>query len=244
MTYLYLDIETVPDFESSEEYLASRSMIENGKLTPQSNSSLYYRVTMGALNPHQGKTIAIAYSIGDEDLQILEEWVSSERETLQKFYDVLDKATRESWKSKTHLTYVGFNILHFDIPFLFCRMQYHEIRTSSSGHDPIWLYRKLFWPSVDLLQMHLHLNHCVCEGLNHDAVCCAYGLPIKDIHGDVIKDLYYQREYQKIEKYIRDEFLHRDILERILTEGIVDAERFRSSVDDIKKRKADSQIRR
>jgi len=233
LSYLYFDIETVPIFDSKEEYFKLKDLIDRGKLTPESSKFLYYKMTKGMLNPHQGKVIAIAYAVDDGELEILKEWQLSERTMLQQFYDLADKATKKGWESKKPLTYVGFNILTFDIPFMFCRMQYHKVVTSIEAHDPLWLFRRLFQCSVDLLQIHLPFNDYKHEGLTHDALCVTYGLPTKGMRGKDLTDLYYREKYREIEDYVRREFIYPELFKKILSEGLTDEARFRSSVKTI-----------
>jgi hypothetical protein len=241
VSYLYFDIETAPEFKSREEYLSLKKKIELGQLTEKTDRALYYRVTKGATNPHEGKVISIAYALNDEKLQILKEWKSSEPAILQEFYNLADKASREGWQSHKPLTYVGFGILDFDIPFMFCRMQNHKTATSfQGGHDPIWLFRRLFQVSADLRQMHLHLNDCDANGLTHDALCSAYGLRTKDMEGKMLTDLYYNEKYEKIEDYIQREFVYPQLFKKIMNDGLVHKTRLRSSVRSVlEKRRAE-----
>jgi len=238
LAYLYFDVETVPTFDSGNEYLRLRKMIDEGKLTRETNRALYHKVMSGARNPHEGKVISIAYALDEEKLEILREWELTEPRVLQSFYDVADKATRESWQLEKPITYVGFNILGFDIPFMFCRMQHHGILTSAGFHDPKWLFRRLFQFSVDLLQVHLPLNDFESRGLSHNALCCAYGLPTKRVQGDVLATFYYKEEYQKIEDYIQREFVYPKIFRKILNEGLVGKAKLRSSLKGVVNKKA------
>jgi len=230
LAYLYFDVETVPAFDSRDEYLRLKKMIDEGKLTRETNKALYYKVMSGARNPQEGKVISIAYALNDEKPKILREWELTEPSVLQSFYDVADRSTRESLRLEKPITYVGFNILNFDIPFLFCRMQHNKIQTSLGTHDARWLFRRLFQFSLDLLQIHLPLNNFESKGLDHNALCHAYGLPAKPLGGYVLAEFYYRKEYEKIEDYVQCEFVYPEILRRILKEGLVDKAKLRSSV--------------
>ena len=233
LSYLYLDIETAPAFDSKKEYLRLRDMILRGDLTPQSDPSLFYKVKNGALNPHEGKVIVISYAHDNDSPQMLKEWESSEQAILQEFHSVLDKATRETASSGKHLTYVGFNIIQYDLPFLFCRMQSYRM------DDPKWLYKKLFHFSADLMQMHLPLNDYDFTGLTHDALCSAYEVDTKGTTGDMIIDWYYEEKYAQIEDYVRSEFVHNRLFKKILSEGLVEKGKLKLSVKTVlEKRRA------
>jgi len=226
MNYFYFDIETVPIFQSEEEYFKARETLEHDEMTPKTNRSLYYKIRKGMLNPFDGKIVAITYQHNDEKLHILREWKSSECEILQEFFNCVDKATEDGWNSRNPLTYVGFNILHFDIPFLFCRMQHHKIITSWRGHELNRLFRRLYQFSIDLLQVHLPQNDYNLKGLSHDKLCNAYGLPTKNVTGKIVTDLYYKEEHEKIEEYVRKEFVYPQLFRKILNDGIVNKSKF------------------
>ena len=72
MTELFLDIESAPNMEK-EEFFAAKREIESGSLTKQSDPARYWKYSVGALNPYEGKAIFIAYrisSIGHNHIQL------------------------------------------------------------------------------------------------------------------------------------------------------------------------------
>ena len=70
MTELFLDIESAPNMEK-EEFFAAKREIESGSLTRQSDPARYWKYSVGALNPYEGKAIFIAYRISSIGLK---EW--------------------------------------------------------------------------------------------------------------------------------------------------------------------------
>ncbi|MEW5760851.1 MAG: 3'-5' exonuclease [Candidatus Thermoplasmatota archaeon] len=180
MRLLFLDIETVPNY-SFKEYIK-----EKDKKTQ--------KFKYGALNPFDGKVVAIAYKIEGEKKNILMEWESSEKDILKKFYKIIDK---------DDIVFVGFNIATFDIPFLYERFRIHGFREEA--------YKKLFSYIIDLLQIHYPLNNYQRKGLSFVALCNAYKIKLKKESGESIRDYYYNKEYDRIIEYINNEFVHEEL---------------------------------
>ena len=72
----------------------------------------------------------------------LKEWESSEKEILTKFYEFIkdrvekEMAVNKAGKEMTRLKMVGFNILKYDVPYLFGRMEQLRI-ADNAGQDII-----------------------------------------------------------------------------------------------------------
>ena len=175
MTELFLDIESAPNMEK-EEFFAAKREIESGSLTKQSDPARYWKYSVGALNPYEGKAIFIAYRISSiGHIRRLKEWEDGEEAILKKLYDTIRTV------KNGRLEFVGHNICGFDLPFLYGRMIHHKI------DDPKKLYYNMQkTAAMDFLQMHLPLNDFHIKGLRHDALARAYGLPIKETKNSII----------------------------------------------------------
>lgn len=231
MTNLFFDIETVPNYNSREDYLSIKEKIQRGIISKEINKNLFWKFDKGALNPHEGKIIAITYKIDNSDIVILEEWNSSEKDILQNFFNLIDTLSREGWQKNDPLSLVGLNIVSFDLPFLYERMKQNVIITSSyTGHDPIWLYKKLFAFPIDLFQAHLHLNDFDGKGLKHNIICTAYNLNNKNKQGNELTDDYYLERYEEIEKYINEEFVYSELFEKIKNKGLTTKEKIKELI--------------
>ena len=89
MTELFLDIESAPNMEK-EEFFAAKREIESGSLTRQSDPARYWKYSVGALNPYEGKAIFIAYRISSiGHIRRLKEWEDGEEAILKKLYDTI-----------------------------------------------------------------------------------------------------------------------------------------------------------
>jgi len=212
---LFLDIETVPSFDS-EEYFKIKKEIDSGNLDKHSsNNEIFWRFERGGLNPFDGKVILITYKINNAHTFRLKEWELSERELLKKFYNLLVDLQRGP--SKDRLRIIGHNILGFDIFFLYSRMKYHKIEEEK------WLYQWLInKPEViDFLQLHLPLNDFKTKGLKHDVLARAYGFPVKHTLGSGEIQHYFQKQYYKIIEYSDREFIYPDLYEKIISNGLI-----------------------
>jgi len=221
---LFFDIETVPNF-SKDEYVEIKNAMDSGTLTRGDN---FYKFKYGALNPYEAKVILITYQINDEEPHYLKEWESSEKEILQKFFEVLDKRQKIGEK----LTLIGFNIVSFDLPFLLVRMLENKIDTSwKTGFDTKWLFNRVFrfaYPH-DLKHIHLPLNDFSGEGLVHDVIAKAYGFPTKDESGMENTERYFNNP-EEIMNYVKKEFIYPQLYNKIKSEGLASKEKIKSLV--------------
>ena len=221
MTELFLDIESAPNMEK-EEFFAAKREIESGSLTRQSDPARYWKYSVGALNPYEGKVIFIAYRISSVGhIRRLKEWEDGEEAILKKLYDTIRTV------KNGRLEFVGHNICGFDLPFLYGRMMHHKI------DDPEKLYYNMQkTAAMDFLQMHLPLNDFHIKGLRHDALARAYGLPIKETTGDVEYLHYFRDEFEKIVEYSEREFVYAELYEKIKKDGMVSKEALMRAIQE------------
>jgi DNA polymerase elongation subunit (family B) len=101
-------------------------------------------VDKAALNATTGTVLCIGlYDLRSDAYLVLE---GQEKEIISQFWAALEDETYHSGRVKT---FVGFNILRFDLPFLMRRSWHHDIPI------PVWLYEGRFLSSkfVDLMQI-------------------------------------------------------------------------------------------
>ena len=224
---IFLDIETVPNYDSPEEFRSIQKKIDDGTITKNSGDSSirkqYWRHDAGGLSPVQGKTIMIAYQVDDGPIHRLLEWESSERDILKEVYGVF---TRYRGTYDDPLNVIGFNIASFDLPFLYYRSQ----QVLEGDVDPFWLHKYFHAPAIhDIMLIHLPLNGWSRYGLNHNAVAKAYGLPVKEERGSVNAGYYYNREFDRILNYAESEFVYPEMY-RKMKSGLVAKERLQECV--------------
>jgi uncharacterized protein YprB with RNaseH-like and TPR domain len=116
-------------------------------------------------------------------ITILPEWESSEENILKSAWNVLME--KDQWD----FVPIGFNILHFDLPFLFSRFR------TVLGEDVS--YEFLDRPSLDLKATFVLMNGGRFKGCNR--------FIRKTESGSVIPEYYKRKEYAKIVNYIQNE---------------------------------------
>lgn len=232
MPNIFVDIETVPVYDSVEEFLKIKNGIDTGVIHRDHDDpavkKMYWKKEMGALNPVEGKIIMITYQVNDGHPWRLAEWKSTESRILKEFYDLI---SMHRGSKEDPLNVIGFNITNFDLPFLFYRSQILEIQNSFSGHDPLWLFKNFHKPTIqDILQIHLPLNNWTRYGLNHNAVAQAYGFSTKMERGTINADYYYGKEYEKILTYTKNEFIYPELYKK-MKRKMISAEKLQESVE-------------
>lgn len=184
MGYLFIDIETYVD-----------------KISPLSGLNPYLKTS---------KIISIAYNyynqliLKDLDIKkptLLKEWESSEREILLNFYRFLKMKVEDD----KHIKLVGFNHLKFDLTYLFGRFIMNEVA------DPEEIYTLLYKKPhcIDLAQIsQIISNHKSKEIMNvgQKVVNRFFGIPVRSGSGLDYTKYYENKEYDKYEKTVYDEF--------------------------------------
>jgi hypothetical protein len=207
MGHLFLDIETY--------------------VSPHDNDS--------ALNPYHrdSKVLVVTYNYYEgfkppvkseiKEPIFLKEWELGEKALLTKFMEVLRELHRKDPYLKIH----GFNILRFDLPYLFGRMKFHEV----AGDEEI--YSLLYKPfGTDMMQLaSLISNESRAKeqlwGLNQKDVNRFFNIQIKEGSGLDVSRFYDNREYDKILEYCNQEFTFEQLLNsfylyaRLLRDGQV-----------------------
>ncbi|MBI4150406.1 hypothetical protein HY488_03310 [Candidatus Woesearchaeota archaeon] len=174
-----------------------------------------------SINPYlsESKVIVISYSfyLGfkppiKEEIKapvFLKEWESNEKDILQQFYTFL----REIQKSDPYVKITGFNILKFDLPYLFARMKHHGI---ASERD---LYDILIRPfGVDIFQISPVISgntmkHEQLWGINHKEASKFFNLQVKEGSGLDCSRYYDAKQYDIIMKYCTEELNFEQLLD-------------------------------
>ncbi|MCK4729799.1 MAG: hypothetical protein KAT28_00625 [Candidatus Aenigmarchaeota archaeon] len=174
-----------------------------------------------SLNPYlsESKILVIAYNYYPnfkppikEELKspvFLKEWKSDEKTILTEFYKFLKKIENED----NYVKIIGFNILKFDLPYLFGRMKILNIASD------LELYNLLFRPfSIDLFQLSPIISdknkkHEQLWGINHKESCKFFKLQIKEGNGLECSQFYDDKEFNKIMKYCTEEFNFEQLLD-------------------------------
>ncbi|MBI4450747.1 hypothetical protein HY642_02115 [Candidatus Woesearchaeota archaeon] len=167
-----------------------------------------------SLNPYLGasKVIVIAFNYYPgfrppskdqiKPATFLKEWESDERSILSQFFGLLKQWQR----ADAYLKISGFNILKFDLPYLFGRMRFHKLASDDELHD------LLFRPfGTDLYQVSALISpktkeHEQLWGINHKQASAFFNLKVKEATGLDCSKFYDAKEYDKIMRYCNEEF--------------------------------------
>ena len=164
------------------------------------------------LNPYRpdSKVLSIAFNYyADFHLQLKDitkptvwkEWEEGEKGILEKFWTFIKLKIEKD----PHLKFLGFNILKFDIPYLFGRMVTMNIASSDEIFDV--LYRRAHW--IDLMQIAIVINPSrFHEFLNpsQKTINKLLGIQVKKGTGKDVTLFYNEKDYDKIMEYISEEF--------------------------------------
>lgn len=173
-----------------------------------------------ALNPYhpESKVLLIAYNYYDgfqppvkKDIKppsFLKEWESNEKDMLLEFLRFLENLQKKDPHLKVH----GFNIHHFDLPYLFGRMKFHGLAPVSELHD------LLFRPfGTDMMQLSALISDDTRHreqlwGIGQKKVNEFFGIQIKEGTGLDCSRFYDSKDYDKIIDYCTQEFTFEQLL--------------------------------
>jgi hypothetical protein len=204
---IFFDIETgplplaeldalMPEFKPA----ANLKDPEKIKASVEEKRQAYYE--QAALSPLTGKVIAIGLEL-DVGFGIMSEPVhSKESEILTEFW----KLVRDNNNSQ----FIGFNIAHFDLPFLLRRSMKYGLKT-----PPVFdKYRHLTDQFIDLM----HIWQCCIYGetISLDRLARFLGVGQKEGSGKDFAKLWYEDRPKAIEYLRNDLFLTKKCAERLI----------------------------
>lgn len=153
----------------------------------------YLDVESEGLNPQEHKLLTIQFQKLDNcgnpisELIILREWELGEEEMMKRFFNIFVNDNPFSFGI------VGQN-LSFDIRFILAKFKKYNLDIGKSEID--FLYSLVM---VDIHSTLILLNNFCFKGSGLDA------LTNKQQKGDIIPNLYAEKNYPAIEQYIQDE---------------------------------------
>ena len=151
----------------------------------------YLDIETTGLHSEKDKVITVQFAKIDfktgimiQPINVIAEWLSSEEDLLEKAYSLLMEGNQWDFVP------CGYNILHFDLPFLFCRFQTVLGKNVS--------YEFLNRPTLDLKSTFILMNGGRFKGSNKFFK--------KDgSTGKTVPEWYKQKQYDGIVKYIVNE---------------------------------------
>lgn len=157
-----------------------------------------YDIETTGLNPYENKIITIQFRRNNKNY-IWKEWKNGEKQMILDFLNEWKKIPRS--KKKGGDTFVAFNV-KFDITFLLIRALILKLNKEPGwnddyiwqniAHGPAWL--DLYQLLGDQLMSFAKWRKCLVGSLH-------------DTKNDQIPLFYQNKEYEKIESYVKDELL-------------------------------------
>lgn len=157
-------------------------------------TNYYLDTETTGLDPEKDEIITIQYQSLDRegkpngDLVILKSWESSEEEIIKRFHKIFVTDFAFDFIP------VGFNLI-FDLSFLYCKFMKYNLPMKSSFMN--FLFKDK--PHIDIKFICILANNLEFRGSGLDK------MTNKKTDGRIVLDWYANKEYLKIEQYIREE---------------------------------------
>lgn len=136
---LFIDIETIPDqregalerirlgITAPGQYKKPESIAEWLRDNGDTEAENQWRKT--ALDGGAGQIVCIGYAVEDEPVQVISRQLhESEGVMLVNFNQAISEALQDRNETSHQITYIGHNVLGFDLPFLYKRFVINRIR--------------------------------------------------------------------------------------------------------------------
>jgi DNA polymerase elongation subunit (family B) len=198
MGYLFLDIESFVAIKNEQSGL--------NPFHPESKviviSYNYYALEKAPISSQIKKPL------------FLFEWViGSEKELLKKFLEIL----RNIYSKDTFLKIVGFNHLAYDLPFLFARMKKNNVAEEKELFDFLFTNPR----HVDLSQLAMPVSNKTKKDedfrcISQKVINSYFDIPIKEATGKDVSTFYIKKNYDLIEKYVKEEFTFEQLYQSLL----------------------------
>lgn len=206
MTYLYLDIETIPTGDAAaREYLSAKVQApanykDADKIAAYKAENAVAAWEKSSFDGFFGRVACIAWAFDDgvTDSVICATGKPNSELSIGTALGYIDARQSSSAWTKAPPTIVGHNVAGFDIPFLTRRMVALGIRI------PAW------WPRNPKPWDNAIVDTMLLPGgrdmLSLDHICHALGIPGKDgMTGADVWPAWQRGEYDKIAEYCRDD---------------------------------------
>jgi DNA polymerase elongation subunit (family B) len=216
MTYLYLDIETIPAQDDETKARIAAAVKVPGTLKKADSIAAWEKeqrpaaveeaISRSGLNGAYGHVCCVGFAFDDDDPQCVS-WPlqhESEAETLRYLSTFLATSTLPP-------TVVGHNVANFDIRFLWQRAMVLGVKM------PAWFPRDPKPWSLEVFDT-MTAWAGARDTISMDNLCAALGIPGKgDIDGSMVGDLWAKGEHRKIAAYClqdveRTRLIHRKMM--------------------------------
>jgi len=166
-----------------------------------------------ARNPYHGdsKVLAIAYNHYDtfrppikseiKQPTLLKEWDFGEKQMLTTFFNTLRSILEKDPNMKIH----GFNILKFDLPYLFGRMRAHGVADEGELHKILYRHGTDMMQLAEMLSNETRAKELLWE-IDQKELNQFFGLQNREGTGLECSLHYDNKEYDKLEERVLQDF--------------------------------------
>lgn len=167
-----------------------------------------------ASNPYlpESKVILIAYNYYDSDKPpikneikaptLLKEWASDEASILKEFLAMLRELKKKDPKLKIH----GFNILRFDLPYLFGRMKTHNLADEHELHKILFCTLGTDMMHISSLLSDSNRSKEQLWGLEQSDINRFFGMQKQEGMEIECSKMYDRKEFDKILQHCAEQF--------------------------------------
>lgn len=185
MKIMYLDIETIPADESQHDTL---KLIHDKKIAEGRTIKTFDEVVADSgLSGAFGRIFCICFAINDKEVQVLQE---NEKDMLVKFWELAKEVD----------IFVGFNILDFDLRFIWQRSVIHQIKPTID----LSFKRYSSEPIYDIMYEWSRWSGGVGSRIGLDGLARAFGIPSSkdgEITGRTVFKAFKEGKYKEICDY-------------------------------------------
>lgn len=201
MKKMYLDIETIPADKDQHELI--KNLHEKKTADKKTDKTVEDVIAETSMSGAFGRIFCICYAIDEEPVQTL---CATEEEMLSKFWDL----------AKDIDLFVGFNIIDFDLRFIWQRSIVHKIKpslnltfTRFSGH-----------PIYDIMYEWSHWSGGIGSRIGLDGLAQALGIPSSkggEVTGRTVYKAYKAGKLKEICEYcVKDVDVTRQVYKRLI----------------------------
>lgn len=200
MHKLFLDIETIP--ADTDKHDVIKKLHEKKVADGRSEKTFEDVIGETSMNGAFGRIFCICFAIDDEPVKIL---CADEKSMLIEFWNIAKKID----------LFVGFNILDFDLRFIWQRSIIHQIKPSIN----IPFVRNTNKPIYDIMYEWSHWSGGVGSRIGLDGLAQAFGIPSSkngEVTGKTVYKAYKAGKHKEICDYcVKDVEVTREVYKKI-----------------------------
>jgi len=196
MPFLILDIETVPRPSIDSEVEAEIAKRTNVRIEKTGDNLENAESLIRSTSPFFGQVLCIGLRFLSNDNKQKDKVIceSSEEATLQSFFEIINKTSRD-------VRFIHYNGIGFDIPFLIIRAAHYGIEINNWNFKD--LRRFSFKSHIDIMMFLCSWNSY--NAVSMDIACRSFGISSPkegEVSGDTVAKAYIDGNISAVEEYV------------------------------------------